>query len=40
VDEAPNMQTLNAHFRVGESSSGFGATVFNDVILLHPAGHL
>src|SRR5690606_2097967 len=29
VDQAPNMQTLNAHFRVGESS-GFGTTVFND----------
>src|SRR5690554_6735549 len=29
VDEAPNLQTLNAHFRVGESS-GVGAIFFND----------
>ncbi|MCM4173584.1 type IX secretion system membrane protein PorP/SprF [Arenibacter sp. TNZ] len=29
VDEAPNLQTLNAHARVGESS-GFGAIFFND----------
>src|SRR5690606_29021940 len=29
VDEAPNLQTLNAHFRVGDRS-GFGAIFFND----------
>ncbi|HLT51114.1 MAG TPA: type IX secretion system membrane protein PorP/SprF [Arenibacter sp.] len=29
VDEAPNLQTLNAHFRVGERS-GLGAIFFND----------
>ncbi|SMC33907.1 PorP/SprF family type IX secretion system membrane protein [Cellulophaga tyrosinoxydans] len=29
VDEAPNMQTLNAHFRAGEKS-GIGAIIFND----------
>lgn len=29
VDEAPNLQTLNGHFRVGESS-GVGAIIFND----------
>ncbi|MEL6917582.1 MAG: type IX secretion system membrane protein PorP/SprF [Bacteroidota bacterium] len=29
VDEAPNLQTLNAHFRVGESS-GVGGILFND----------
>lgn len=30
VDEAPNLQTLNAHFRLGESNSGIGFIVFND----------
>ncbi|MEE9363064.1 MAG: type IX secretion system membrane protein PorP/SprF [Cellulophaga sp.] len=29
VDEAPNMQTLNAHFRVNDKS-GVGAIIFND----------
>ncbi len=29
VDNAPNLQTLNAHFRVGERS-GVGAILFND----------
>lgn len=29
VDEAPNLQTFNAHFRVGPSS-GVGAILFND----------
>lgn len=29
VDDAPNLQTLNAHFRVGESS-GIGGILFND----------
>jgi type IX secretion system PorP/SprF family membrane protein len=30
VKEAPNLQTLNAHFRLGESNSGVGAIFFND----------
>lgn len=30
VDEAPSLQTLNAHFRVGDSNSGVGAILFND----------
>ncbi|NNE76896.1 MAG: PorP/SprF family type IX secretion system membrane protein, partial [Pricia sp.] len=30
VDDAPNLQTLNAHFRLGESNSGVGAIFFND----------
>ena len=30
VDEAPNLQTLNAHFRLGDSNSGIGAIIFND----------
>ncbi|WP_282159511.1 MULTISPECIES: PorP/SprF family type IX secretion system membrane protein [Ulvibacterium] len=30
VDEAPNLQTLNAHFRLGDSNSGVGAIFFND----------
>ncbi|MEX0290123.1 MAG: type IX secretion system membrane protein PorP/SprF [Flavobacteriaceae bacterium] len=30
VDEAPNLQTLNAHYRIAESSSGIGAIIFND----------
>ena len=29
VDEAPNLQTINAHFRIGEKS-GVGAIIFND----------
>ena len=29
VDEAPNLQTLNAHYRAGEKS-GVGAIIFND----------
>ncbi|MEM9000660.1 MAG: type IX secretion system membrane protein PorP/SprF [Bacteroidota bacterium] len=29
VDEAPNLQTFNAHFRVGERS-GIGGIIFND----------
>lgn len=30
VQDAPNLQTLNAHFRLGDSNSGVGAIVFND----------
>ncbi len=30
VDEAPSLQTLNAHARIGQSSSGVGAILFND----------
>lgn len=30
VDEAPNLQTLSAHYRVGESNSGLGGVIFND----------
>lgn len=30
VEEAPNLQTLNANFRIGDSNSGVGAIVFND----------
>ncbi|NHF58336.1 type IX secretion system membrane protein PorP/SprF [Flavobacteriaceae bacterium TP-CH-4] len=30
VQDAPNLQTLNAHFRLGESNSGIGAIIFND----------
>ncbi|HMB62665.1 MAG TPA: type IX secretion system membrane protein PorP/SprF [Eudoraea sp.] len=30
VDEAPNLQTLNAHYRIAESNSGVGAIIFND----------
>lgn len=29
IDDAPNLQTLNAHYRVGEKS-GIGAILFND----------
>lgn len=29
VDDAPNLQTINAHYRVGEKS-GVGAIIFND----------
>jgi len=35
VDEAPNLQTLNAHFRLGDSNSGIGAIVFNDANGFH-----
>ncbi|MEK6151974.1 type IX secretion system membrane protein PorP/SprF [Flavobacteriaceae bacterium 3-367] len=34
VDEAPNLQTLNAHFRVGEKS-GVGGIIFNDANGFH-----
>lgn len=34
VDEAPNLQTLNAHFRVGERS-GVGGIIFNDANGFH-----
>ncbi len=30
VQDAPNLQTLNAHFRLGESNNGVGAIIFND----------
>ncbi|MBU2900150.1 PorP/SprF family type IX secretion system membrane protein [Maribacter dokdonensis] len=30
VDDAPSLQTINAHFRLGDSPSGIGAIVFND----------
>ena len=30
VDGAPNLQTLNAHTRIGQSSSGIGAILYND----------
>ena len=30
VDDAPNLQTINANFRIGESNSGVGAIIFND----------
>lgn len=30
VDEAPNMQTINANFRVGDTNSGIGVIIFND----------
>ncbi len=30
VEDAPNLQTLNAHFRIGESKSGVGGIIFND----------
>lgn len=30
VEEAPSLQTLNGHFRLGESNSGVGVIVFND----------
>lgn len=35
VDEAPNLQTVNAHFRLGDSNSGIGAIVFNDANGFH-----
>jgi len=30
VDEAPSLQTLNAHYRIPQTSSGVGAIIFND----------
>ncbi|WP_339726580.1 type IX secretion system membrane protein PorP/SprF [Maribacter stanieri] len=30
VDDAPSLQTINAHFRLGDSPSGIGAILFND----------
>lgn len=30
VDDAPSLQTINAHFRLGDSPSGVGAIIFND----------
>jgi type IX secretion system PorP/SprF family membrane protein len=30
VDEAPSLQTINAHFRLGDSNSGIGVIAFND----------
>ncbi|MFK5972134.1 MAG: type IX secretion system membrane protein PorP/SprF [Flavobacteriaceae bacterium] len=30
VEEAPNLQTLNAHFRLGDGPTGVGAIFFND----------
>ena len=30
VDEAPNLQTINAHFRLPDTNSGVGAIIFND----------
>lgn len=30
VDEAPNMQTINAHMRIPDSRSGIGFVLFND----------
>lgn len=30
IDEAPALQTLNAHFRIKETNSGVGAILFND----------
>ncbi len=30
VEEAPSLQTLNAHARIGDSNSGVGAIIFND----------
>ncbi|MFT6795583.1 MAG: type IX secretion system PorP/SprF family membrane protein [Maribacter sp.] len=30
VDDAPSLQTINAHFRLGDGPSGIGAIVFND----------
>lgn len=30
VDEAPNMQTINAHYRIPDTRSGLGAIIFND----------
>ena len=30
VDDAPSLQTINAHFRIGDAPSGIGAILFND----------
>lgn len=30
VDDAPSLQTINAHFRLGDTPSGIGAIIFND----------
>ncbi|MEO1010027.1 MAG: type IX secretion system membrane protein PorP/SprF [Bacteroidota bacterium] len=30
VEDAPNLQTLNAHFRLGDGPSGVGGILFND----------
>lgn len=30
VDDAPSLQTINAHFRIGDTPSGIGAIIFND----------
>ncbi|WP_339666530.1 type IX secretion system membrane protein PorP/SprF [Maribacter arcticus] len=30
VDDAPSLQTINAHFRIGDTPSGIGAILFND----------
>ncbi len=30
VQDAPNLQTANAHFRLGDSNSGVGLIIFND----------
>lgn len=30
VDDAPSLQTINAHFRIGDTPSGVGAIIFND----------
>jgi len=30
VQDAPNLQTVNAHFRLGDSDSGVGIIIFND----------
>ena len=30
VEDAPSLQTINAHFRLGDSPSGIGAIIFND----------
>ncbi len=30
VDDAPSLQTVNAHFRLGDTPSGIGAIIFND----------
>ncbi len=30
VEDAPNLQTINVHSRIGDSNSGIGAIIFND----------
>lgn len=30
VDDAPSLQTINAHFRIGDTPSGVGVILFND----------